>query len=81
MTLFFLLMRAAIIGCGLIGRKRAQALAGCKLTVCCDKGASRAEFLALPAGATCARRLSGHGNPQELAEEACHIEMNLLGEA
>jgi predicted dehydrogenase len=39
-------MRAAIIGCGLIGRKRAQALAGCRLAVCCDRAADRAESLA-----------------------------------
>jgi predicted dehydrogenase len=39
-------MRAAIVGCGLIGRKRAQALAGCNLTVCCDTAAGRAEALA-----------------------------------
>src|ERR1051326_6743782 len=46
-----LIMRAAIIGCGLIGRKRSQALAGCRLTVCCDALADRAEALAKPAGA------------------------------
>src|SRR5262249_2080559 len=39
-------MRAAIIGCGLIGRKRSQALSGCRLTVCCDTVADRAESLA-----------------------------------
>ena len=39
-------MRAAIVGCGLIGRKRAQALAGCSLTVCCDTALDRAEALA-----------------------------------
>ena len=39
-------MRAAIIGCGLIGCKRAQALAGCRLTVCCDAVLERAEALA-----------------------------------
>jgi predicted dehydrogenase len=39
-------MRAAIVGCGLIGRKRAQALAGCTLTVCCDTVRERAETLA-----------------------------------
>jgi predicted dehydrogenase len=39
-------MRAAIIGCGLIGRKRSQALAGCQLTVCCDTLGDRAEALA-----------------------------------
>ena len=44
-------MRAAIIGCGLIGRKRAQSLAGCQLTVCCDTALNRAEALAHTAGA------------------------------
>jgi len=39
-------MRAAIIGCGLIGRKRSQALQGCRLTVCCDTQGDRAEALA-----------------------------------
>src|SRR5438093_10258878 len=39
-------MRAAIVGCGLIGRKRAQALAGCTLTVCCDTVRERAETMA-----------------------------------
>src|SRR5579883_2463301 len=39
-------MRAAIIGCGLIGSKRSQALAGCSVTVCCDSRADRAEALA-----------------------------------
>ena len=38
-------MRAAIVGCGLIGRKRAQALAGSTLTVCCDTALDRAEAL------------------------------------
>jgi predicted dehydrogenase len=39
-------MRAAIIGCGLVGRKRARALAGCHLTVCCDTVLDRAAALA-----------------------------------
>jgi len=43
-------MRAAIIGCGLIGRKRAQALSGCRLAVCCDQAPDRAEALAKNAG-------------------------------
>src|SRR5947209_6567554 len=44
-------MRAAIIGCGRIGRKRSQALAGCRLTVCCDTLGDHAEALARSAGA------------------------------
>jgi predicted dehydrogenase len=44
-------MRAAIIGCGLIGRKRAAALADCKLVVCCDRVPDRAESLAKTSGA------------------------------
>ena len=44
-------MRVAIVGCGLIGRKRAQALAGCRLAVCCDTALDRAEALARTAGA------------------------------
>ena len=39
-------MRVAIIGCGLIGRKRAGALAGCRLVACCDAVAERAQGLA-----------------------------------
>lgn len=39
-------LRVAIIGCGNIGRKRARALAGCRLTVCCDSVPERAEALA-----------------------------------
>jgi predicted dehydrogenase len=36
----------AIIGCGLIGQKRAGALAGARLSACADVAASRAEALA-----------------------------------
>ncbi len=39
-------MRVAIVGCGLIGQKRARALAGAKLTVCCDVKPVLAEKLA-----------------------------------
>jgi predicted dehydrogenase len=39
-------MKAAIIGCGLIGRKRAQALRGADVAVCCDLNRERAEDLA-----------------------------------
>ena len=39
-------LRAALIGCGLIGRKRASALSGCTLAVCCDITPGRAEMLA-----------------------------------
>ena len=39
-------LRAALIGCGLIGRKRAAALSGCSLAVCCDQAVDRAEALA-----------------------------------
>src|ERR1044072_8738936 len=42
-------MRAAIIGCGLIGGKRGQALSGCRLAVCCDLLSDRAEALKNPA--------------------------------
>jgi predicted dehydrogenase len=44
-------MRAAIIGCGLIGRKRARALSGCELAVCCDTDLDRASALAGTCGA------------------------------
>ena len=39
-------LRVAIVGCGLIGRKRAMALAGARLTVCADLQVERAEALA-----------------------------------
>lgn len=39
-------MRVAIIGCGLIGQKRAKALPGAKLAVCCDVKLEAAERLA-----------------------------------
>ena len=38
--------RVAIVGCGLIGQKRAKALAGARLTVCADIDPRRAEALA-----------------------------------
>jgi predicted dehydrogenase len=47
---------AAIVGCGLIGEKRARALAGnCRLMVCCDTTPERAERLAAanPGAAPC----------------------------
>jgi predicted dehydrogenase len=39
-------VNAALIGCGLIGQKRAKALAGAKLVVCSDVDLARAEKLA-----------------------------------
>jgi len=39
-------MNVAIIGCGLIGHKRAKALADCRLVACADVVADRAEALA-----------------------------------
>ena len=39
-------MRVAIIGCGLIGQKRARALADCRLVACADAVGERAENLA-----------------------------------
>jgi predicted dehydrogenase len=40
-----------IVGCGVIGQKRAQALAGARLTACADVNHERALALARPAGA------------------------------
>ncbi len=40
-----------IVGCGLIGRKRAAALCGARLAACADADAARAGSLAAPAGA------------------------------
>lgn len=46
-------LRVAIIGCGLVGQKRAKALAAARLTVCADVKRDRAEALARTAsGAT-----------------------------
>lgn len=39
-------MNVAIVGCGLIGQKRAKTLKGCRLTVCVDQVLERAEALA-----------------------------------
>ena len=39
-------LSVAIVGCGLIGRKRAASLAGCRLSICCDVDRGRAEALA-----------------------------------
>lgn len=44
-------MRAAIIGSGLIGRKRAESLSGTAVTVCCDLNLDRAASLAEKYGA------------------------------
>jgi len=41
----------AIVGCGLIGRKRATALAEARLVACADVNRARADALAQPAGA------------------------------
>jgi predicted dehydrogenase len=41
----------AIVGCGLVGRKRAAALEEARLAVCCDTARERAEALAAPYGA------------------------------
>jgi len=39
-------LNVAIVGCGLIGQKRARALAGCRLVVCADVNGEHAEQLA-----------------------------------
>jgi predicted dehydrogenase len=39
-------VRIAIVGCGLVGRKRAAAFAACAVTVCCDPDEHRAQSLA-----------------------------------
>jgi predicted dehydrogenase len=39
-------MRVAIVGCGLIGQKRAKALGPCQLVACCDVVLERAQLLA-----------------------------------
>jgi predicted dehydrogenase len=44
-------MRLAIVGCGLVGRKRARHLAGGRLVCCVDHNPSKAEELAREAGA------------------------------
>ena len=44
-------MKAAIVGCGFIGRKRAQALSGATVAVCCDLVLDRAQALAKDYGA------------------------------
>ena len=39
-------MRVVIVGCGLIGQKRACALGDCRVVVCCDRVTERAQALA-----------------------------------
>jgi predicted dehydrogenase len=39
-------LNIAIVGCGLIGRKRAASLAGGRLAICCDVDGGRAQALA-----------------------------------
>lgn len=39
-------LNIAIVGCGQIGHKRAQSLAGARLAICCDRDRARAEALA-----------------------------------
>ena len=48
--------RVAIVGCGLIGRKRAAALGGASLTVCADAVPERAQELARSSGARAVER-------------------------
>jgi len=48
-------MRAAIVGCGLIGHKRARSLGGGSVVVCCDRDEARAKALSAQcSGATAA---------------------------
>ncbi len=46
-------MKVAIVGCGLIGRKRADALVGATLTACADIEIGRARALAAGSSAAC----------------------------
>lgn len=39
-------MKVAIIGCGLIGQRRANYLSGCELVACCDQASAKAQQLA-----------------------------------
>ena len=43
-------MKVAIVGCGLIGQKRARSLAGARVELCCDSELSRARALAASLG-------------------------------
>ena len=56
-------LNVAIIGCGLIGRKRAGSLAGCRLAVCCDQDVTRARALAEAYPAPDPRSLLGPSTP------------------
>jgi len=47
-------MKVAIVGCGLIGKKRAEALAGAQLVACADPDLARAQALAARSGARAA---------------------------
>lgn len=43
-------MNVAIIGCGVIGQKRAKGLAGARLVACADSNLAKAEYIARAAG-------------------------------
>ena len=45
------MVNVAIIGCGLIGQKRARSLAGARLITCCDTILGKSQALAAPYGA------------------------------
>ena len=43
-------MNIAIVGCGLIGKKRSESLAGARLVVCADSNLAKADKLAQGTG-------------------------------
>ncbi|HUB79437.1 MAG TPA: Gfo/Idh/MocA family oxidoreductase [Bryobacteraceae bacterium] len=60
----------AIVGCGLIGAKRAQALNGCRVRVCCDAVLERAQSLAV--------RYPGAEALSDWRTAAAHPEVDLV---
>lgn len=49
-------LRVGVVGCGVVGRRRAGALAGAKLTACMDADPARARAVAQPHGAEVVNR-------------------------
>jgi len=75
----------AIIGCGLIGAKRARALHGCRVRVCCDAVPERAQKLAaqFPGAEAVAdwREAATHGEVDIVIVAVTHDQLAAVAEA
>lgn len=75
----------AIIGCGLIGTKRAQAVGDCRVRVCCDTAPERAQKLAArfpSAEASCDwRAVATHSEVDIVIVATTHNQLAVVAEA